>query len=103
MCKTTFRLYISCDHINIHDLYVWPRDISYSIFSKLEYSKVHKIKRNPKCETFLVPCAVKGNALLIRQDKFCILLIQRVGGHSASALGGGYEKVGSIRMVGGRQ
>lgn len=93
MCKTTFTLYISCDHINIHDLYVWPRDISYSIFSKLKYSKVHKIKRNSKYETFLVPCIVKGNTLLTRQDKFFTLLIQRAGGHSASALGVGMKKL----------
>lgn len=97
MGKTTFRLYISGDHINIHELYMWPRDISYSIFSKLRYSKVHKIKRNPKYDTLLVPCMVKGDALYMRQDKFCIFLIQRADGYSALTWGRGRWKSWTCR------
>lgn len=84
-------IYIMWSYKHTWSLRVALRHIIFNIF-KVEISKVHKIKRNSKYETFLVPCIVKGNALLMRQDKFCTLLIQRAGGHSVLALGSGVWK-----------
>jgi hypothetical protein len=81
---------------------VWPWKISYLIFSKLKYSKVHKIKRNPKYEIVLVPCIVNGGALFMRHEKFRIFLTQSRCAFSLG-FGRGYEKVGNVEMVGERQ